>query len=48
MINNPIIPELGKITVYEVYDFYDEPVLFVARTELDNLFLVVMSEDKSN
>ena len=39
------VPDLGQLLVVEVYEYYDEPVLFCARSDTDQLFLAVLSED---
>lgn len=38
-------PELGDLKVLEVYEFYDEPVLFAARNERDSTYLVTLVRD---
>ncbi len=36
---------LGKLNLFEVYEFYDKPVLFTCRNELNHLFLSVLVEE---
>lgn len=47
MNDRTLFPELGALEVFEVYEFYDEPVLFAARNGRDELFLVTLAEDDS-
>lgn len=33
------IPELGKLEIIEVYEYYDQPVLFSCKNAADHLYL---------
>lgn len=39
------IDALGSLSIFEVYEFYDKPVLFACRNELDHIFLAVLAEE---
>ena len=43
-INLPF-PELGQLEIFEVYEFYDQPVLYASRNERDNVFLSMLVEE---
>jgi hypothetical protein len=38
------LPTIGKLEIVEVYEFFDEPVLFACRDLLDSLYLAVWVE----
>lgn len=39
------IPELGKLEIVEIYDYYDQPVLFSCKNTDGNLYLVVAADE---
>lgn len=38
-------PQIGDVEVVEVYEYYDQPVLFACRDRTELLYLAVLSED---
>ncbi|MAG31395.1 MAG: helicase [Deltaproteobacteria bacterium] len=41
-------PQIGDVDLVEVYEFYDEPVLFSCRDRTDLLYLAVLSEETAS
>ena len=44
----PFLPtdtSLGKLELIEVYAYYDRPVLFACRNEIDITYLVVLTDE---
>ena len=41
-------PQIGAVDVVEVYEFYDEPVLFACRDRTELLYLAVLSAETSD
>lgn len=39
------IPRLGKLEIVEIYDYYDQPVLFSCKNTDGNLYLVVAADE---
>ena len=39
------IPELGKLEIVEVYEYYDQPVLYSCRNASGHLYLVVAADE---
>lgn len=39
------IPTLGRLEIVEIYDYYDQPVLFSCKDTEDNLYLVVAADE---
>lgn len=44
----PSTPDIGNLEVVEVYEYFDGPVLFTARNERDQAFLVTLAEDQND
>lgn len=40
-----ILEDIGELIVFEVYEFYDEPVLFAASNERGQIFLGLLAQD---
>ncbi len=45
MINILNIKELGKLEIVEIYDFYDQPILYSCRNAAGHLFLVIAAAE---
>ena len=39
------IPELGKIEIVEVYEYYDQPVLYSCKNAMGHFYLVVAADE---
>ena len=39
------LPELGDLIVFDVYEFYDEPILFAASNERGQMFLGLLVQN---
>ncbi len=39
------IPELGKLEIIEIYEYYDQPVLFSCKNAAGHLYLVVAADE---
>ena len=39
------IPELGKLEMVEIYEYYDQPVLYSCKNTAGNLYLVVAADE---
>ena len=39
------IPELGKLEIVEIYEYYDQPVLYSCKNAVGHLFLVVAADE---
>lgn len=39
------IPKLGRLEIVEIYDYYDQPVLFSCKNTLGDLYLVVAADE---
>ena len=45
MVNILNIPELGKLEIVEVYEYYDQPVLYSCKNALGHFYLVVAADE---
>lgn len=41
----PHIPSLGKLEYIEVYEYYDKPLLFACRNNIDQIFIAVLADE---
>ena len=39
------IPELGKLEIVEIYEYYDQPVLYSCKNAMGHLYLVVAADE---
>ena len=39
------IPELGKLEIVEIYEYYDQPVLYSCKNAAGHLYLVVAADE---
>ena len=39
------IPELGRLEIIEIYDYYDQPILFACKNAAGHLHLVVAADE---
>ena len=45
MVNILNIPELGKLEIVEIYEYYDQPVLFSCKSPAGHLYLAVAADE---
>ena len=45
MVNILNIPELGKLEIVEVYEYYDQPVLYSCKNAKGHFYLVVAADE---
>lgn len=45
MVNILNIPELGELEIVEVYEYYDQPVLYSCKNAAGHLYLVVAADE---
>ena len=45
MVNILNIPELGKLEIVEVYEYYDQPVLYSCKNAMGHFYLVVAADE---
>lgn len=45
MVNVLNIPELGKLEIVEVYEYYDQPVLYSCKSAMGHFYLVVAADE---
>ena len=45
MVNMLNIPELGKLEIVEVYEYYDQPVLYSCKNAMGHFYLVVAADE---
>jgi hypothetical protein len=45
MVNMLHIPELGKLEIVEVYEYYDQPVLYSCKNAMEHFYLVVAADE---
>ena len=45
MVNMLDIPELGKLEIVEVYEYYDQPVLYSCKNAMGHFYLVVAADE---
>ena len=45
MVDILIIPELGKLEIVEVYEYYDQPVLYSCKNAAGHFYLVVAAAE---
>ena len=45
MVNILNIPELGKLEIVEVYEYYDQPVLYSCKNTMGHFYLVVAADE---
>ncbi len=45
MVNILNIPELGQLEIVEIYEYYDQPVLYSCKNALDQYYLVVAAAE---
>ena len=45
MVNILSIPELGKLEIVEIYEYYDQPVLYSCKNAMGHFYLVVAADE---
>ena len=45
MVNILNIPELGQLEIVEVYEYYDQPVLYSCKNAIGHFYLVVAADE---
>ena len=45
MVNMLHIPELGKLEIVEIYEYYDQPVLYSCKNGMGHLYLIVAADE---